>query len=449
MAGHSKKNETIGYLITELFTQLNINNISYAVLRNYEGLPDKPGRDIDIFTNEPENIVKTLSSVSRENGFLLRKVRHFFNVIKYHLIRELPTGFEYVEIDILNAVTWKAIPLAPLNLLHDKILFKGTFFTLTPGAEAAISLIKDLISHRTVLDKYRPKLPIMARSDRAGFMKALGQCFGSTLTSELYELTCRANWKEVEDLAPKLQRRAVLHALSSGPFTQPWRWITFLWRHLLRYFQPSGLFVVLLGPDGSGKSTVALGLQEYLKPLFRSCRYFHGHFRILPRLRDLAIKLGMKLPEENSLDNPIAVRPGVNAPLGLIRSLINLGYYTLDYILGYPVIIKARIRGDLIIFDRYYYDYVIQRVTTVPNWLKSIGLYIIPKPDMVIYLKNQPDIILARKPELSREELERQGAICGQVISSLAHGVTIETTGTPEETIIKVEKSLIKRLIRR
>jgi thymidylate kinase len=244
-----------------------------------------------------------------------------------------------------------------------------------------------------------------------------------------------------------MRRQAVIRALKHEPLAQLGRGAAFLWWNLVKFFRPSGLFVVLIGPDGSGKSTVSKGLQTYLNPLFQGSKYFHAHFKNLPRLRDLLRHLGFKAPDASPAD-PSEMRQAGPVP-NRLRSVIFLIYYGIDYLLGYPVIFRARGRGQLIIFDRYYYDYLIQPGMTLPHWLLTLVMRLIPNPDAVVYLKNNPDVILSRKPELTRQELERQAAVCGQLISQLRQGAVVETTGTPEETTANVAEILLAKICRR
>jgi thymidylate kinase len=106
----------------------------------------------------------------------------------------------------------------------------------------------------------------------------------------------------------------------------------------------------------------------------------------------------------------------------------------------------TRSRGELIVFDRYYYDYLIQPGISLPHWLISSGFRLIPQPDLIFYLKNNPAVILSRKAELTKDELERQGRACDDIISRLRSGVVVKTTGKPEDTILEVGKIIIDKL---
>ena len=61
-------------LVTIFFKKLNDNSIEYAVLRNYEGLPEKnTSKDIDILLNpiEIENTQNVLMECASNLGYLL------------------------------------------------------------------------------------------------------------------------------------------------------------------------------------------------------------------------------------------------------------------------------------------------------------------------------------------------------------------------------------------
>jgi thymidylate kinase len=433
-------------VLQEIFRSIHQAGLNYAVLRNYAGLPEKPGRDVDILTNNFEKFRQIIESVSEHAGYSVRIFRRYDSLVKFHLISEVPETCEVLEIDVAWDIRWRGLPLVAPDLLGRRRLWRKEFYTLQPGPEAAISLIKDLMAHGAVKEKYKPGISEMIRTDRDGFLQALAPSLGLPLVSELAALGSRGEWGQIAALVPQLRRQAAIRALRRQPLAQAGRWAAFLWWNLWKFFRPSGLFVVLIGPDGSGKSTVAAGLQQLLEPLFQGKRYYHGHFKNLPRLRDLAHLWGYKVAPETPSD-PLVLEKGRQDGSGKskIKSMFSLLYYGLDYVLGYPAIFRGRGRGELILFDRYYYDYLIQPGMAVPDWCLTLMMSVIPKPDAVIYLQNNPEVILARKAERTRAELEQQGALCSRLISQLPQGRVVETTGTPEETITSAAEVLLQR----
>src|SRR5687767_6553194 len=105
-----------------------------------------------------------------------------------------------------------------------------------------------------------------------------------------------------------------------------------------------GLSVAVLGPDGSGKSTILSGLVESLPPHFTAARIIH--FR--PNLG------------RGNGEVVIVTNPHGEEPRGAITSSAKLLYYLADYLAGFMLVIRPAIRrGELVLFDRYYVDLLV------------------------------------------------------------------------------------------
>jgi thymidylate kinase len=437
----------IAPLLAGLFKKLEAEGVAYAVIRNYEGLPERIGHDVDLLVDNLPLFEKAALEVAANAQWkIARRLRRHSTLSLFFW--SPPNNVKIiVKIDAIAPFTWKGIELISQEVLKKKHRHEKGFFILPPGAEAAMSVIKGAVYHGKVDEKYKPLIPPMVRTDPESFHLALDRCFGHGLTEKLVELACREDWRNIEKLTSKLRRKAILRAFGRQPKVQLYHCFNFFWRHLRKFFHPTGGFIVLIGPDGSGKSTVANGLKQQLWPLFDDYRYFHGHFEILPRLRDLAQLVGLKETPENFPEKPaLAGSNEKTREFGRLRSIVYLIYYTFDYLLGYPVIFRARGRGHLVIFDRYYYDYLIQPGMSIPAGLLWILMRLVPQPDVVIYLKNNSDTIFARKSELRTDELSRQGEICSQIINRLPQGYELETTGTPTETTLEVARVLVEKM---
>lgn len=171
-----------------------------------------------------------------------------------------------------------------------------------------------------------------------------------------------------------------------------------------RLISPSGLFLVLIGPDGVGKSTVA-GLTTSLLQSSHLAKHMHLGFR--PQI--LPTKLALQFWKENT-EALASNQP--TAKMAETPSVIRLIYYTLDYLLGYYLKIWPVLRrGGFFVGERYFYDYLVilpRKVAGAPPWLVRMVFPLIPKPDVLVFLHDDPKVIHKRKHELEYEEIERQ-----------------------------------------
>lgn len=435
--------QLIEIFFRDLFESLNMSSLSYAVLRNYERLPRAIGHDIDLIVSDDKLFERNISKVATKAGwFLVRTVKRKAQQYMFFLNRTILTA-PVIKLDIVSCIQWKGLKIVGNEVLSKRQLYNKLFYILQPGAETSITLIKDLIHTGKVRDKYKRLLPRMVQKDKASFCQALEPCFGIKDAELLADLTEKADWEAMEAMSSHLRWVAILRAVRRHPFLQLQRWGGFLWGHLRQFFRPTGIMVVLLGPDGSGKTTLTQVLQTNLRPLFSEVKYYHGHFEILPRLRHLAERLGLigtdykTNKKEGNSKHEIRLSP--------MRSLTYLFYYSLDYCLGHFSVWYGRRKGQLILFDRYYYDYLIQPGMSLPSSLILRIAQLLPQPDKIIYLKNDPDTIFARKPELTKKELERQSRICSQILGQIPNSFEVVTKGTPEETATQVIQVILSK----
>lgn len=168
-----------------------------------------------------------------------------------------------------------------------------------------------------------------------------------------------------------------------------------------RIGRPTGLLVLIAGPDGSGKSTLASQLPGACEGLFR--RYLRLHWRpgLLPRPGAL---LGRRERDPSM--------PHRKAAFGAIPSLGLLAYYWVDFLVGtWTYVLPQRVRTGLVVNERGWWDIAIdprRYRLHVPSGLVMFLGRLIPRPDLVLRLEAEPDILMARKTELTYDEIERQ-----------------------------------------
>jgi energy-coupling factor transporter ATP-binding protein EcfA2 len=173
-----------------------------------------------------------------------------------------------------------------------------------------------------------------------------------------------------------------------------------------------GLFIAIMGPDGSGKTTIAKSLEETEAPFFRRVHYRHGRFKYLP---DMSLPQPWRLRSDppNALSN-------ASIPMSTLHGIGSLLYRTIDYLIGHVKVCLTRARGELLIFDRYVFDYfIVSHCKNIPRTMLNFCSKIVPQPDIVFYVYADPDVVFQRKQEISIEEIKLQQARCEALRSSL------------------------------
>jgi thymidylate kinase len=160
-----------------------------------------------------------------------------------------------------------------------------------------------------------------------------------------------------------------------------------------------GAFVVIGGPDGAGKTTIGHALREALESSAPSLRY-HGRPPVLPR-------------RSTSLGAAV-VDPHRSAVYGPLLSVAKAVYVFLDFWLGWLLEIRGVVRsGGFVIVERGWFDLALDprryRLNVSPRLINALGR-LLPSPHAVIVLDASAQVMHARKPELSIDEIDRQRA---------------------------------------
>jgi hypothetical protein len=163
---------------------------------------------------------------------------------------------------------------------------------------------------------------------------------------------------------------------------------------------PMGRVVTIVGPDGSGKTTLCAALVEEVLG--------DRHVRVLAHRRG-ASRPGL-LPHRK-VRGPTTMphrHPPYPAWISVAKSL----YVFMDLALGWFVRVRPYVRrGGWVVVERGWWDVAVDpkryRLRPFHRLARLLGRFV-PRSDIVLVLEAAPDVIRRRKAQLPTEELERQ-----------------------------------------
>jgi thymidylate kinase len=244
------------------------------------------------------------------------------------------------------------------------------------------------------------------------------------------------DWATINNNILKLN--SSLHSILRFSFSM---WIRELIRKTKRFLQPTGVFVVFLGADGSGKSTIISKVRKSLAPAFRHTKHYHFRPHLISRKKN----------------KRTVINPHYKEPLGIGTSTSKLFLYLIDYIIGYMVKIYIElVQSTLVIFDRYSYDILVDpkryRYGGPIILLKLINS-VIPAPKLIILLDASAETLMARKQEVPFNELVRQRDAYLNLMSRLPKGYIINASRPIDKVVCDVEQIILEymanRIVRR
>ncbi|PYV30539.1 MAG: hypothetical protein DMG09_27350 [Acidobacteria bacterium] len=243
-----------------------------------------------------------------------------------------------------------------------------------------VLLLHCLLDKGAIAPRHRKRLEelvaaVRADSPLARVVEAV--CPAGWTPARMTESVSRGDWITLEQLAPPLTT-AWMRQDSIGPWQMFVLRSSRLMDKLWDLRRRRGLSIALLGPDGAGKSTLAMGIQ---------------HSFIFP------VRL---------------VYMGLTG--GLLRHIARLHVPGLVF-LGRLLVLWCRyliaryhqVRGRLVVFDRYVYDAMVPHPERL-NWLRRasrrLDRHTCPGPDMVLVLNAPGEVMHARKGEYNPRQLE-------------------------------------------
>jgi len=386
-------------LLTAVFRTWRESGIRFVVLRNYQQLPDSTSNDVDVLVApcalaEAERRLITAAS---QAGYRPHQ-RVCFDPVS--LFFHHPQTLHQVQIDLFHRLAWRGVPLLDAQSVLDRSVQRDLFAVPDPVDEAVLNLLIRLLYQGRVREKYRESIRTVAEGRWEAFFARLAEAVGTKAARTLAEWTRAGDWEAIESRAHRWRRNVVCRALFHAPGRVLRAWASDLKRLWARARRPPGLLVVLLGPDGCGKSTVARLLFPALSPTFQPDKSLLGHWK--PEV----------LPLPHRRGRPPTTQPHGRAPRGRWLSLIVLFLHALEYGLAHWCVIQpVRFRNGWVVMDRYHHDFFVdpRRYRLAPPPMLFLRMFrMVSDPDLVFVLDAPVEVLRGRKTEVPEEETRRQ-----------------------------------------
>ena len=412
--------------IDGLWDEFASRGLKPLVLRDFEGLPGTVSSDLDLAIPGKDLLGRVTEAMSafaaKSNLELILIVRHSYS----WLFKFLGSQGERLVIDVdPEGEGWRG----PLYLTADELLAEATdhgrWWQPAPHHQAMMAVFQHLLWGRFYKGKYHALVPRWIAGHEPQFSACVARAFGPDLAPRLVEMILAADANGLAAMVPRLRRRLWQVRGMPDLAGSLKRLAAFVAAEIRLTLARSGRWVVLVGPDGVGKTTVAGLLAAETKDFFRGVRYHHW----IPRWQE---PLSADVPSGGARP-PLRGEPqGLAATLlSALRLARNVARAHLAFGLR---ILPHLLRRRLVIGDRYLFNYVLDPLSVRyhgPDWLVRWALRLVPRPDLVLCLEAPPEEIYRRKPELSVEEIQQVITRCRELPARGFPTVAISARGDP------------------
>ncbi len=302
-------------------------------------------------------------------------------------------------------------------------------FRVPPASVQFIYYLMKKVDKRELDDEHGDYLSACWREDPDGAWSEVVRYWPVAEEAGLIARAAAANrWFPVRAVLQRLRRALHRSApLSARALAGELR------RCVRRALRPTGLTVAVLGPDGSGKSSVIERMLADLAPVFR---------------RTLRLHLRPRLVGAGRAPAGDATAPHALPARGTAASLAKLALFLADYIAGHALRIwPLKCRSALVVFDRHYRDLAVDARRYRyggPLALVRWAARFVPGPDLWVVLDAPAAVLQARKREVPAAESERQRTAYRELAEHLPNGVVVDAAQELLPAAMEAEAAVLR-----
>lgn len=450
------------YIADKFFSFLNEKKLSYVLIGDPSDFLER-GKDWDLFTMRYDDFFSAVKEFCALENVSIVNIIHHATGIKFYFRSK--TGAENRAVisgpDALFFPTWKIkgdIGLSMVKLLDSPRFDEFGYLVPSPKYAFIFLLIKK-IDKGVLTPNHGSYLSQLGSEDPEGIRKLIKKIWTPPYAEMLIRATESGCWDKVIQSTPELRTR--LQKNTTWSFKRA-AWI--LKRLFLRLRFPVGLSVVLLGPDGSGKTSVSKKLAGLITRPFLGTAYVHGagffsRAKVL-KWQQRGFARGFfssrsshdkKAKTDKLVTHPLKSHD--QSPRGLFASWVKLLYLWIDSLLGWCTVVWPKLfQAKLILLDRYYHDILVdpQRYRYGgPMWPARWIAKLIPKPDLWILLDVPAEKLQERKQDVSVDESARQREEYLKLFREMKDGIVVDGSQSLDDVVADVNQAIIDFMCKR
>ncbi|MGC6567811.1 MAG: hypothetical protein ACON38_19615 [Akkermansiaceae bacterium] len=409
------------------FVKSNEGNVAFLRFKR-GGLKHGKYSDWDIAVRDREKAVAACETLYGDAWLRIPRqyvIQHYFEWGQCDLLPVFEwNGFEYLDQDTF----WDAVETGDDGIPRPAL-----------GHDAYIAWMTGLLWGRRFDRRYREFIQLAAREDEARFRECLETSFGRKLGDKLYRIAERGDAAVATHWVTWMRLKLASRRLFRSPFWTAGNAVSHWWCEWKFHRCLPFPWIGLLGPDGSGKSTVIQKLNEKIR---------------MSRLKIFVVHWLPELSLGTTTSHGTVTDPHAQAAKSVFLSWLQLCKILLYWWwASFRYLFHLRAKREMVFSDRFYLDlladpkrYRYGAGTGLARWVFRF----LPKPDRILVLHASAETILSRKEEVSRRELEMQLESYRSVAEEVGErGVLVDCGNTVEEVADEVLGHILSELKKR
>lgn len=428
------------YLYEAVAEAWNDAQIRYVVMHGIERYPYYFGRDLDVLVAKDElNRALTIAAeIASRKGYLVVWPHHVWGkrIIAFRRVGLVDVS---VEIHMLPRLQWRGCVLVQEPSPRVEV---GPFL-VDPWASWAKSVLMYILTGNIGKACWEHKNFLQNKQWIPTILSMLQSHLGNSVARQLWYSLLKPDLEALKDMRGRVRRVLLVRGMLRQPASVFAGHFYSIFRRLFAILRPSAPVVAVVGPDGSGKTTVLARCFSDETSIFTRMVIRHLRPGLLPplaalvRRRPLNVNQGRPIPPRRT--------PGRGDFLRVV-------YYGLDYILGYWLLDRVETgKQRLVLYDRHALDMVVDPVryglrSTRWAWFM---VRMIPRPDLIVALVADPKVIVRRKTELSEKEIAVQNATWVELNRQGYVDVVLDSSRPVEEVVGELRWLILQQLIQK